>query len=246
MTLASSPGGVGLSYSGTAMTSPAAVATAIGYQATVRAPDTYESDGQTYQFVSWSDGGARVHDITAPPANFTLTATYQAPLAPPPALPPPGPSTASTPPLSTSIVTPATGRVAPRLTGVSLTHRRFRVARAPTALSARRAPQGTELRYSISENASVVIKVERLEAGVSAGRLCLRRRQGLSGRSCTRASPDGTLTRRARAGANRLPFSGRLGERALAPGPYRATIMGTDDAGNTSRTATLDFTIVTG
>ncbi|MDX6673270.1 MAG: hypothetical protein QOH11_688, partial [Solirubrobacteraceae bacterium] len=247
MTLASSPGGVGLSYSGTGVTSPATLATAIGYQATVSAPDSLESGGQTYQFVSWSDGAARVHDITVPATDFTLTATYQAPLAPPPPLPPP--STASAP--STSIVSPpgvapATRRVAPRLTRVSLTRRRFRVGPVPTALSARRTPAGTELRYSLSENANVSINVARLERGVSAGRRCVTRRPGLSGRSCIRASRKGTLTHRAHAGANRLPFSGRLGERALAPGAYRAAITATDAAGTRSRTATLDFTIVTG
>jgi hypothetical protein len=118
------------------------------------------------------------------------------------------------------------------------------VAPVPTALSARRTPAGTELRYSLSENANVSIKVERLERGVSAGRRCLIRRRGLSGRSCIRALRRGTLTRRAHAGANRQPFSGRLGERALAPGAYRAAVTATA-AGIRSRTATLDFTIVT-
>jgi PKD repeat protein len=77
VTLASSPSGVGLSYSGTAVTAPATRATAIGYVATVTAPDSYVTGSQTYQFVSWSDGGARVHDITVGTSDFTLTATYR-------------------------------------------------------------------------------------------------------------------------------------------------------------------------
>jgi hypothetical protein len=41
-----------------------------------------------------------------------------------------------------------------------------------------------------------------------------------------------------------VPFSGRLGRRALKPGRYRAVIAATDAAGNKSSTVTLTFRIV--
>src|SRR5262249_10828216 len=115
-------------------------------------------------------------------------------------------------------VTPATEGVVPRLTHVSFTHHRFRVAATPTALSAnrtpasteKRTPTGTDLRYTLSENAGVSIKLEPLLPGVAKGHLCVSRYRA-TGRPCTRASRVGTLTRRGRAGANRVAFTGRLG-----------------------------------
>lgn len=56
-------------------------------------------------------------------------------------------------------------------------------------------------------------------------------------RRCARGFvPFGTITRRGLTGGrNRIVFTGRLGRRALPPGPYRASIVATDAAGNASR-----------
>ena len=35
------------------------------------------SGGTTYEFVSWSDGGAATHNISTPASNTTYTATYR-------------------------------------------------------------------------------------------------------------------------------------------------------------------------
>jgi hypothetical protein len=60
---------------------------------------------------------------------------------------------------------------------------------------------------------------------------------------CTRLSLAGTLTRRAKAGANKASFSGRLGRRALALGVYRATATAVDAAGAVSASRHVTFTI---
>lgn len=49
----------------------------VGMERSIEAPPTQIIDGQTYQFVSWSDGGARTHTISTPTSDTTYTATYQ-------------------------------------------------------------------------------------------------------------------------------------------------------------------------
>lgn len=84
LTLDSSPPGVVLSYSGRDYTTPAPLTTAIGYHTTVSAPAEVQRDGVTYRFDSWSDGGARLHDIVVPDRDTTLRAIYRADAVPPP------------------------------------------------------------------------------------------------------------------------------------------------------------------
>ena len=62
---------------------------------------------------------------------------------------------------------------------------------------------------------------------------------------CTRHLRVGTLVRaNLRPGAQRVRFSGRVGNRALRSGPYRATISATDLAGNRSRALRVTFRVV--
>jgi len=129
--------------------------------------------------------------------------------------------------------------------------KRFAVARGSTAVSAaskrRRAPRGSAFRYTISAAATARIAIDRASAGLRSGRRCakpsraLRRRHA---RRCTRYIHAGTLVRAATQGANRHPFTGRIGRRALKPDPYRATITTTDAAGNASTASTASFRIV--
>jgi glucose/arabinose dehydrogenase len=89
LTLASSPPGATLAYSGLNYATPAQLTVAIGYRTTVSAPAELQRDGVTYRFDSWSDGGARLHDIVVPDRDTTLTVVYRAPapiLVVPPAL----------------------------------------------------------------------------------------------------------------------------------------------------------------
>jgi hypothetical protein len=60
-----------------------------------------------------------------------------------------------------------------------------------------------------------------------------------------RALGVGVLKRAMEAmGADRVPFSGQLGSRALAPGAYTATLTARNAAGR-SRPVTLAFVVVT-
>jgi len=49
----------------------------VGSTHTVAAPTTQDLAGNTYEFVGWSDGGARVHQLVAPGTPSTLTAVYR-------------------------------------------------------------------------------------------------------------------------------------------------------------------------
>jgi Bacterial Ig domain len=50
---------------------------AIGYRTTISAADRFLSGGREWVFDQWSDGGARVHDVTVPASAITLTAVYR-------------------------------------------------------------------------------------------------------------------------------------------------------------------------
>jgi hypothetical protein len=57
----------------------------------IGAPATATVGSTQYEFSSWSDGGARVHQVATPAANTTYTATFTA-VEPPPPPPPPSSS----------------------------------------------------------------------------------------------------------------------------------------------------------
>ncbi|MEY2571560.1 MAG: hypothetical protein QOE63_1910, partial [Acidimicrobiaceae bacterium] len=86
LSAASTPAGAPITYSGlTAQPAPWTRDAAINYHTTISAADQFTAaDGKTYVFDSWSDGGARSHDLTVPAASATLTAVYKAAAAPPP------------------------------------------------------------------------------------------------------------------------------------------------------------------
>lgn len=140
----------------------------------------------------------------------------------------------------------------PAISQLSLTHRRFRVGRARTAVSASRrrvsrAPVGTTFRFALDRTASVKIAFARPASGLRAGRRCVkpsRRLRRARARRCTRlVAIRPTLTRAGRAGANAVPFSGRIGRRALAPGSYRATFTATA-SGRAGAPSSVRFVVV--
>jgi PKD repeat protein len=75
--LRSEPSGAPMSYSGVQLVTPRDLTTTIGFQASLSVPESFQQNGQIFNFASWSDGGARVHDYTVPPQGGTLTATFQ-------------------------------------------------------------------------------------------------------------------------------------------------------------------------
>jgi glucose/arabinose dehydrogenase len=77
VTLASSPAGLQLKLDGVPVASPHAFTGVVGIQRSIEAVSPQASGGKTWQFASWSDGGARVHAISTPSTATTLTAAFQ-------------------------------------------------------------------------------------------------------------------------------------------------------------------------
>ena len=135
----------------------------------------------------------------------------------------------------------------PMITAASMTNRRFRVARASTAVSARKAPLGTRFRFTLSAPATVKIRITRTAAGLRHGRSCLApnaRLQREHAKHCTRTLAVVTLTRASEPnGADSVSFSGRIAHTPLPAGAYTALLSASNSAGN-SKPVTLAFTIV--
>jgi glucose/arabinose dehydrogenase len=75
--LESSPSGAAVTYAGVDFTTPFSTQSAIGFETSVSATEQFVQGGRTWEFQSWSDGGARVHNVTIPATATTLTATYE-------------------------------------------------------------------------------------------------------------------------------------------------------------------------
>ena len=118
---------------------------------------------------------------------------------------------------------PAADTLAPLISGFMSTRAVFAVARAATPRAARTA-RGTSLRYTLSESARVMVKIQR--------------------KSRTRYRRVGTLRRSGVKGPNRIRFTGRIGRRALRAGGYRVVIRATDAAGNRSAPRATRFRLV--
>src|SRR5215212_7969744 len=74
----SEPAGLQLTVGSASGTTPFSRTVIAGSKNTVSAPSPQTLAGTTYNFVSWSDGGAQSHDIVSPGAAATYTATYTA------------------------------------------------------------------------------------------------------------------------------------------------------------------------
>jgi len=113
----------------------------------------------------------------------------------------------------------------PVLQAFSVSPRRFAVGPGRTAITAakkRRAPRGTKFGYTLSQAASVKLRLVRRAAGRRVGKRCLAPTKARRHRKrCTRSIGAGTLTRAAAAGKNTTRFSGRVGTHRLKPGTYR-------------------------
>ena len=143
--------------------------------------------------------------------------------------------------------TTQTANVAPVLSQVSLSRKAFAGGRGPTAVAARTrsVPRGTVLRFTLSEQATLRVRLERLAPGRRSGARCVPPSRAKRGaRSCRRVVAVGTLTRRnVAAGRGTLAFSGRVGRRALPAGSYRMTVTPTDAQGLGGTAQVLPFTI---
>jgi hypothetical protein len=108
--------------------------------------------------------------------------------------------------------------------------------------------RGTTFKFTLGTPATVRIKIALKRRGVRVGKRCRapspKLTRGKHRKRCTFIQTKGTLTRHGLQGAARVPFSGRIGRRALKPGRYRATATGTDAAGHKSANSVVAFRIV--
>lgn len=78
VTLATNVPGATLNLDGQPQGVPYTFVGVEGFKRLLEAPATQTVNGTTYEFVSWSDAGARSHEIATPVADTTYTATYRA------------------------------------------------------------------------------------------------------------------------------------------------------------------------
>jgi hypothetical protein len=157
---------------------------------------------------------------------------YEYPVSPAaqPAPPLPGPTISTT--------NSATGS-RPTISGLAETNAVFAAARTSTPLQGRTAAasreRGTVFSFRLDQPATVTI-------AITTPARCSRTRGGKR-REHDCARTVARLTRRAHAGLNSLPFSGRIRGRALKPGDYRAVFTATSASGSSSP-KTLRFMVV--
>ena len=77
LTLATSPVGLQLKLDGQPAATPLSFDSVVGIVRNIEAATPQASGGSTYEFLSWSDGGAAGHDVSTPAANTTYTATFR-------------------------------------------------------------------------------------------------------------------------------------------------------------------------
>lgn len=130
---------------------------------------------------------------------------------------------------------PVLDTVPPRLSSVSLTRRSFRT---------RGRRVGTNFRFSLSEPATVTIRIQRLGPGRRIGRRCSTpSRANRRGSPCTRSVSVGVLSVNARQGPTTTRWRGRVAGRRVRAGRYRAVLVAMDGAGLRSAPAALRFRI---
>lgn len=142
--------------------------------------------------------------------------------------------------------------LAPELTALRLTRKRFRIGQgrtAPTGTAAapraKLAPKGTTLLLTLTEPAQVRIEILRSATGRRVGKACRpRTRANRTRKRCTLLVARGSFTRAAPAGASRAAWSGRIGTRPLPVGRYVVRATPTDAAGNAGTPRTTTLTVV--
>lgn len=137
----------------------------------------------------------------------------------------------------------------PVVSGVLITPVRFAVARGATAITARkRVARGTHVRFTLAAAATASLTFQRPAAGRRAKNgHCVKPTAKLRrAKRCKRYRAEGRLTRaNLGAGAHDVPFSGRVGRRALRRGRHRL-VVSAKGAGGTAAGTPRSFTIVRG
>ena len=143
------------------------------------------------------------------------------------------------------VVAPIADSTSPAVSQLGITNKVFAVGPGATPVAAR-AKKGTTFVYTLSEPAVVAVAIQRPMAGRRKGRSCVAAtRKNRKAKKCTRYVAVGAVSGGTGvAGANALPFSGRIGRKALKPGTYRASLVAVDAAGNKSAAKTVGFKVV--
>lgn len=130
--------------------------------------------------------------------------------------------------------------VLPALTSVSLKPAKFRVAKKATAKVAarkkRKTSRGTKIRFTLNIPATVTMRIDRKVPGRRAGTKCVRpTRKNKRKKACIRYFKAGVLTRKdVPAGKRVVPFTGRIGRKALKPGRYRVVLRAASPSGDSA------------
>jgi hypothetical protein len=83
LTFRTNPSGLRLAVGATEEATPFTRRVIVASRNSISAPTPQALDATAYRYVSWSDGGARAHDIVAPSTPATYTATYEVDPTPP-------------------------------------------------------------------------------------------------------------------------------------------------------------------
>ena len=216
--ISSLPTGAPVTYSDRVFATPFVHPSPIGFKTTVSVPEVFDRDGTRYTFASWSDGGARQHDIVIPATDLSLVATYRspqgqlvaAPDAPKPAARPDGPKPAAAPDAPKPATTPRASSGSP-VRALSLSDRRVRPG------------QRIRIRVRLARAARVQATFQRRQNGRYAG--------------------VGTLGHSGKAGLNTVRFSGRLKGKRLRRGQYRLVVRAVDAKGRVLGRRTITFRV---
>jgi DNA-binding beta-propeller fold protein YncE len=135
--------------------------------------------------------------------------------------------------------------VAPKLTRVSVSPRRFSVGTRSMGTWRRGHKRyGTKFRYQLSEAARVKFSIER-RVRAQSNRPCAKAQGAtVTSRRCSRWHLYGIFERSRRAGRHKDKFSGWIGTKKLTAGSYRAVLKAEDAAGNRSKAAAVTFRVV--
>jgi hypothetical protein len=133
------------------------------------------------------------------------------------------------------------------MTGVSQSAGTWRAGNALAQITrSRKPPIGTTFKFNLDQAATARFTFTAVSVGRMVGKRCSRPTKGNSHkRRCTLRLTAGTLSLRARLGADKVRFQGRVSSaKKLKPGRYTVAITATNAAGQRSSAHTLSFTIV--
>ncbi len=141
----------------------------------------------------------------------------------------------------------ATRQPAPALSGLTQSHKRWRIGPSARAARRKQAAVGTTFSYALNVQATVTFTFTHRVKGRRVGGACVAKtRRNARKRRCVRPATAGILTTRAAAGQDRMAFAGILGGHRFATGPYTLHLSASNSDGVTSPASTIGFTIVNG